>query len=108
MESREYEKDVLRTARSFATVAEAVQWAVNGLNAEAGEVAALLQKREQGHDLSDEMLDEEVGDVMYFATFLSYLVNPNGLHGTLTNNIRKRQKRYPTGFDPERSRNREG
>lgn len=78
-----------------------------GLNGEAGEAIDLLKKYlYQGHDLDKAHLAKELGDVAWYiavsADALGYT-----LEEILEMNVEKLRKRYPEGFEAERSMNRE-
>ena len=78
-----------------------------GLCGEAGELADLMKKHlHQGHDLDKSKIIEELGDVMWY---LAYTAQQLGvlLDVVANHNLMKLRKRYPEGFDPERSKNRE-
>lgn len=79
---------------------------VLGLVGESGEVADLVKKNwMQGHVLDIEHVAKELGDICWYvaetATAIGY-----DLETILKMNIEKLQKRYPEGFDPERSQHR--
>ena len=78
-----------------------------GLFGEDGECADTLKKYlYQGHELDKGHMIEELGDVLWYCAELAC-----GLGVTLDDvaqrNIDKLKRRYPEGFDAERSRNRE-
>ena len=78
-----------------------------GLNGEAGECIDILKKfLFQGHELDEEHLAEELGDVAWYLA-----VTADALGYTLEEifkmNIEKLRKRYPDGFEEERSVNRD-
>ncbi len=78
-----------------------------GLTGESGEFADAVKKHLfQGHPLDREHLIEELGDILWYifegANFLG--VEPDEI---AQRNIDKLKKRYPDGFDPERSLNRQ-
>lgn len=78
-----------------------------GLSGESGEAIDILKKHMfQGHDMDTEDLALELGDV---AWYLAMAANALGysLSDIFRMNIEKLIKRYPEGFDPERSVNRE-
>jgi NTP pyrophosphatase (non-canonical NTP hydrolase) len=80
---------------------------VLGLCGESGEIADLIKKHTmQGHPISMEHLAKELGDVCWYvaetATAIGY-----DLETIMQMNIDKLRKRYPDGFDTERSQNRE-
>ena len=80
---------------------------VIGLFGEGGEIADLYKKfRYQKHPLNREKMIEELGDVLWYCAMIA-----TGLRTTLDKvaeqNIEKLLKRYPDGFDPDRSMNRD-
>lgn len=78
-----------------------------GLTGEAGEVADYIKKvLFHSHQLSKEKLAEELGDVLWY---LTYLTNISGysLSEIAELNIEKLEKRYPEGWSVERSIKRE-
>lgn len=102
----EYQAEAKRTLPSM-TLLEGITNAVLGLSGEAGECADAIKKmRYQGHPLEVRELILELGDVMWYvaaaATTLGIKLEDVGAR-----NIEKLKKRYPNGFDPERSRNRD-
>lgn len=77
------------------------------LSGEAGEVSELLGKHYgHGHDLDEEELTKELGDVLWYVAAIAKKFNIK-LSVVATRNIQKLQKRYPNGFSHEASRNRE-
>ena len=77
-----------------------------GLTGEAGECADIIKKHlHHGHPLDKDKLKKELGDVAWYLA-LACEVNGFTLEEVLRENIDKLQKRYPDGFDPERSMNR--
>lgn len=80
---------------------------VLGLSGETGECADIVKKAMfQGHNLDRDHLLDEASDV---AWYLAELASGLGvlLSEIFRHNIEKLKKRYPDGFDPERSINRE-
>ena len=80
---------------------------VIGLFGEGGEIADLYKKfKYQQHPLNREKMIEELGDVLWYCAMIA-----TGLRTTLDKvaeqNVEKLMKRYPDGFDPDRSINRE-
>lgn len=74
-----------------------------GLNGEAGECIDILKKVEfQGHAFDPNKLLDELGDVLWYvaqtATGLGVSLEEVAQH-----NVDKLRKRYPDGFDAERS-----
>lgn len=77
-----------------------------GVAGEAGEVADYLKKViGHGHALDQEKLMKELGDVLWYVAVLANRTNIS-LEEVARENILKLRKRYPEGFDPERSKNR--
>ena len=56
----------------------------------------------QGHDLNKEHLIEELGDIAWYLAETSYALDIS-LEEVLKLNIEKLQKRYPEGFDKQKS-----
>ena len=78
-----------------------------GLCGESGEVIDLVKKWfAHGHELNRERILEELGDVAWYLAEVAYALD-TPLEDVLSHNIEKLKKRYPEGFDKERSINRE-
>ena len=77
--------------------------AVMGLCGESGEAIDIVKKQLfQGHPLEEEKLKKELGDIAwYLAEAASALDVP--LEAIFQGNIEKLKKRYPEGFDSQRS-----
>ena len=107
MDINEYQQLSRRTQNKSLTQDERRQHALYCLASEAGEVLGLHQKVFQGHDLDAEKLDYEIGDVLWA---VSELCDAYGLKmgDVAQHNIDKLRRRYPAGFDAERSLHREG
>ena len=106
MEFSEYQGKALRTASGLNQM-QKIYNGVLGLNGESGECADLLKKHLfQGHPLDITKLIEEVGDVLWYCSLLADGLNVE-LGWIADMNIVKLNKRYPEGFDPEKSMNRE-
>lgn len=106
--ANDYQRMAMRTAGEYDTYYDQLRNAAYGLNGEAGEVIDLLKKHEfQGHDLSDEKLIDECGDVLWYCALLADALGFT-LEQVMNRNIDKLRKRYPDGFDKARSINREG
>jgi NTP pyrophosphatase (non-canonical NTP hydrolase) len=101
-----YQQAALRTAsnkdNTYALLAEGVM----GLNGEAGECIDIVKKYlYQGHGLDRDHLAEELGDVAWYLAVSAHAIGWT-LEDILKKNIEKLEKRYPDGFDTERSVNR--
>lgn len=79
---------------------------VLGLNGEAGEVADIVKKvGYQGHKMDVGHLIEEIGDCLWYIAELATAAGVT-LDVVAFMNIQKLKKRYPDGFEAERSVNR--
>ena len=78
-----------------------------GLNGEAGECIDIFKKHLfQGHELDEEHLAEELGDVAWYLAVTADALGYS-LQEIFKMNIEKLRKRYPDGFEEERSINRD-
>jgi NTP pyrophosphatase (non-canonical NTP hydrolase) len=105
MDFSTYQKLARRTQNKELTPKETLQHALCGLSSEAGEVCGIFQKKLQGKAISLADLKLEIGDVLWM---LSELCDVYGfsLDDVAEKNIAKLKKRYPEGFDAERSNRR--
>lgn len=108
MTLNEYQKAAMRTASGITAASEdnLLLNGVMGLNGEAGECIDLVKKHMfQGHELDREHIAKELSDCMWYVA-----VAAQGAGYTLDEigqmNIDKLMKRYPDGFDSEKSKNR--
>lgn len=100
----EFTKQALRTA-TFADTNSALSNMGLGVAGEAGEVADIIKKHlYQGH--GTEKLTEELGDLLWYIAVLMHITGIN-FDDVLIENVAKLYHRYPDGFDPEKSINRE-
>ena len=80
---------------------------VMGLNGEAGECVDILKKHIfQGHEINREHLASELGDVAWYLALSAYAIGYD-LDSIFQLNIKKLKKRYPNGFESEKSLNRD-
>lgn len=78
-----------------------------GLPGEAGEFSDLVKKYKfHHHAFERERMLEELGDALWYIS-LGAAVLGISLEELMQMNIDKLWRRYPDGFDPERSRNRD-
>lgn len=106
MDWKRYQQLAMRTKGDTSALNERLVMGALGLSGEAGEVTDQVKKIVfQGHDLDRAALTKELGDVMWYVT---YLLDTLGLEmdDVLEANIAKLQARYPDGFDSTRSRDR--
>ena len=107
MELNVYQQLAQRTCNITKTTDEKIENGILGMCGEAGECADILKKHFfQGHEFDSDKMAEEIGDVLWYVSEAA-----SGLGLTLEEiaqrNIRKLKKRYPEGFDPDRSIHRE-
>lgn len=74
-----------------------------GIGGESGEVIDLIKKNAfHGHELDIDKIKGEMGDVCWYLAELATALNFD-FEDVFTQNIEKLSKRYPEGFDKERS-----
>lgn len=106
MTGNEYQRKAGRTINAGLMWFELIQHALHGLAGEVGEIHSIYQKQYQGHSIDDNHLKKELGDLMWFvAEFCT--ANGFDLDEIMELNIQKLMKRYPDGFEADRSLNRE-
>lgn len=98
-----YQKACLRTELGSCETSQRLLQGLMGLAGEAGEAIDILKKHMfQGHELDTEHIAEELGDVAwYLAVSADAIGYPLG--DIFAMNIAKLRKRYPDGFDKDRS-----
>lgn len=106
MTLNEYAALARRTQNRGLSGREAEMHALHGLSAEVGEIHGIYQKTYQGHEMSDHEIMLELGDLLWFAVELCDVLGVT-LEDVARMNIEKLKKRYPQGFDAERSVNRD-
>ena len=105
MKINEYQKLCMRTA-NFMDSSKLIINGAMGLCGEAGEVIDLIKKWVfQGHELYKEDVEEELGDALWYAAILCEGIGTN-MEEVMQKNIGKLKRRYPDGFEVERSVNR--
>lgn len=106
MEMDKYQKAAMRTA-SGLNHHELLMNAALGICGEGGEVADLVKKAAfQGHDLDREHVAKELGDCLWYIAVGAEAVGYT-LGEIAQMNVDKLRKRYPDGFNSERSQHRE-
>jgi NTP pyrophosphatase (non-canonical NTP hydrolase) len=102
MTLNEYQELAARTINPELTVSQQVRHALFGIASETGELLGLWQKAMQGHDINDEHMLKECGDILWM---LAELLTAKGytLDDVARMNIDKLKARYPDGFDTEHS-----
>lgn len=109
MDFNEYGSKAIRTAPKEEMDQEhRLLNGVLGINGEAGEIADAIKKWQfQGHNLNVEDLAKEVGDCLWYLNLIADCLGYS-LEEVAKMNIKKLEKRYPTGkFRSEDSINRE-
>lgn len=107
MNMNDYQVMAARTINHNLSASEQLLNGCMGLCGESGECIDILKKHlAQGHPLDVEHIIDELGDVVWYASEVAYALGV-GLDEVCERNIAKLSKRYPTGFEVERSINRE-
>ena len=105
MTINEYQNLAQRTANTKRPL-DKLENACLGLAGETGEVCDILKKYLfQGHKLDGPHMIEELGDCAWYLAEAASGLGVS-LEYILLQNIAKLKRRYPAGFDPERSMNR--
>ena len=113
MTGNEYQKKAMRTASANETKSwimtgykQLLLNGVMGLNGEAGECIDIVKKHLfQGHNLDRDKLIDELSDVMWYVAITAQGLGVL-LDEVMQHNVDKLLKRYPNGFEAEKSINR--
>lgn len=106
MTINEYQHEALRTANGIEGK-NLLTNGVMGLCGESGECVDLMKKHLfQGHELDSEHMAKELGDVAWYLAVSAYALGYD-LESVLQMNVDKLRKRYPEGFDSDRSQHRQ-
>ena len=107
MTVNEYQKLAMQTLNPALSRQDVLMDSALGLCGESGEVADLLKKHlMQGHPFHREKLAKELGDVAWYLAEAATALDMD-LETILQMNLEKLKKRYPEGFDVEKSIHRE-
>jgi NTP pyrophosphatase (non-canonical NTP hydrolase) len=107
MDFNEYQKQAMRTA-SGAAKQNLVLNGIMGLCGEAGECIDVVKKHMfQGHELDTEKLIDEASDCLWYLAEIASGLEIS-LEDIAIHNVEKLKKRYPDGFDADKSVNRSG
>lgn len=107
MKIHEYQDLSLRTLNWELDTEQQLTNMILGIIGETGEVADILKKAlYQGHELDIDHVAEEIGDVMFYIANLCTTLNLK-LETIVEDNVAKLEKRYPNGFEIEKSLNRD-
>ena len=103
MNVNEYQKLAMKTLNPALTKRDVLMDSALGLCGESGEVADLLKKHlMQGHPFDRDKLARELGDVAWYLAEAATALDMD-LEDILRMNLEKLQRRYPEGFDVEKS-----
>lgn len=104
---KEYQEFVKSRMRQGGTLTEDLtNWSL-GLSGEAGEVADTVKKIVfHDHDFDLVELAHEIGDSIWYAAALCNTIGLD-LDVVMQMNMKKLTRRYPDGFDAEKSKNRD-
>lgn len=107
MTLNEYQRLAQRTSRHDLAPDSHITNGVLGLAGEAGECADLLKKHyyQDNRPFQDDLIDE-LGDVLWYVAETAAGLGVK-LEDIAQHNVEKLKKRYPEGFDPEKSLHRE-
>ena len=106
MTLNEYQDNALRTANRELSCDEMLLDGLMGLCGESGEAIDILKKaRFQGHELDQDHLKKELGDVAWYLAVACFGLGYS-LEEVCMENIRKLKERYPEGFSADLSVNR--
>ncbi len=103
MNLNEYQRLAQRTSNKKADNIDHILNGLMGLNGEAGECIDILKKYFfQGHELDKGKLIDELGDVLWYIAETCEGIGVT-MEEVAIRNIEKLKKRYPNGFETERS-----
>ena len=103
MTVNEYQKLAMSTLNPDLTKKDILINAVMGLCGESGETIDIVKKHLfQGHALEREQLKKELGDIAWYLAEAATALDTE-LEDIFAANIEKLKKRYPEGFDADRS-----
>ena len=103
MTVNEYQKLAMTTLNPALDKKDVLINGVMGLCGESGEAIDIVKKwLAQGHDLDKEKLAKELGDIAWYLAETATALDLK-LEDVLEANIEKLKKRYPEGFDSQRS-----
>ncbi len=103
MTINEYQQLAMRTLNPSLDKKDVLINGVMGLCGESGEAIDIVKKHlAQGHELDRAALIKELGDIAWYLAETAYALDVP-LEDVLEGNIAKLRKRYPQGFEAERS-----
>ena len=102
-----YQQQARRTQNDELMTEQKENHALHGLSSEVGEIHSIYQKVYQGHEMNYNKVIDEAGDLLWFLSELADCIGTT-LDHIAQHNIDKLRKRYPEGFDADRSLHRNG
>ena len=103
MEVNEYQKLAMTTLNPALNKRDVLINSVMGLCGESGEAIDLVKKHMMhGHDFDKEKFAKELGDIAWYLAEAATAIDTD-LETIFQMNIDKLKKRYPDGFDSEKS-----
>jgi len=106
MTVNEYQKLAMTTLNPQLSKKDVLINGVMGLCGESGEAIDIVKKwLAQGHELDREKLAKELGDIAWYLAETATALDLS-LEDVFQANIDKLRRRFPEGFDAERSINR--
>lgn len=103
MTIKEYQKLAMTTLNPALSNKDVLINGVMGLCGESGEAIDIVKKwLAQGHELDKEKLAKELGDICWYLAETATALDLS-LEEIMAANIEKLKKRYPDGFEAERS-----
>jgi NTP pyrophosphatase (non-canonical NTP hydrolase) len=103
MTEQQYIAEILRTYAGAEDPTSKLTLGALGLAGETGEVIDMIKKRVfQGHAIDQEKLRDELGDVLWYFMLICHTMGYS-LDEIMVCNVEKLRKRYPHGFEAERS-----
>ena len=106
MTNNDYQQVAMKTLNPALSVKDILINGVMGLCGESGEAFVIVKIwLAQGHELDREKLKKELGDICWYLAETATALDCD-LEDIMAANIEKLQKRYPEGFDTEKSVNR--
>lgn len=103
MKINEYQQLAMTTLNPELSKRDVLLNSVMGLCGESGEAIDLVKKHlMQGHDFDREKFAKELGDIAWYLAEAATAIDMD-LETILQMNIDKLKKRYPEGFDSQKS-----
>lgn len=103
MKVNEYQESAMTTLNPKLSKKDVLINSVMGLCGESGEAIDIVKKwLAQGHELDKEHLAKELGDIAWYLAEAATALDLS-LEDILQSNIDKLKKRYPEGFEAQRS-----